>query len=335
MQPLTRHRRADRRAFTLIEVLIAAVIAAFLMGTVSLSLANLGRAKNSSKHRFAAFMRADNALTTLRSDIASCTRANDLFYSRILITSRTYRTEGGQEFPRSELLTFTTRLMNIRAIDYTGEGIEYETQYRIEEDEFGPVLWQRRDALPDVYPDGGGVVTPLVEGVVGLRLEAFDGFEWREEWDSDYDGLPLAIRMTVWTSGQRDDESAYDKQPIELSTVVSIDRVEPPFDHTRIALEALFEQLAAEQAEENAAKAAEAAAEAPTNTGGTFTPMAPPRNPRNPNIGGTDAGRTPTRPARGGGRGGGRGVGPGNSGGGRGNVGGGTGNSVGGGGRPR
>jgi uncharacterized membrane protein YgcG len=312
----------------LIEVLIAAVIAAFLMGTVSLSLANLGRAKNSSKHRFAAFMRADNALTTLRSDIASCTRANDLFYSRILITSRTYRTEDGQEFPRSELLTFTTRLMNIRAIDYTGEGIEYETQYRIEEDEFGPVLWQRRDALPDVYPDGGGMVTPLVEGVVGLRLEAYDGFGWREEWDSDYDGMPIAIRMTVWTSGQRDDESAYEKQPIELSTVVSIDRVEPPFDHTRIALEALFEQLAAEQAEANAAKAAEAPA---ANRGGTFTPMAPPRNPRNPNVGGVDAGRTPTRPAfEGGGRGGGRG------GGGRGNVGGGAGNSVGGGGgRPR
>ncbi|MEM7228103.1 MAG: prepilin-type N-terminal cleavage/methylation domain-containing protein [Planctomycetota bacterium] len=242
-------QRRNLRSFTLVEVVIAAVIAAFLMGTITLSMSNLGRVKNSSKHRFAALMRADTALNALRRDAATATRANDLFYSRVLITSNVYRAQSGEEYRRDELLIFNTSLMNIRAIDYSGEGLEYETQFRIEEDDLGPVLWQRRDALPDTYPDGGGMVTPIVDGIVGLQIEAFDGFEWTDEWDSDYDGIPMALRFTIWASGARDGESAYEREPAVLRTIASIDRVEPPFDHTRLALEQMFEDLAAAEAE--------------------------------------------------------------------------------------
>jgi len=123
------------------------------------------------------------------------------------------------------------------------------------------VLWRRRDALPDVYPDAGGVATPIVEGVLGMRIQAFDGLDWRDEWDSDYDGLPLGLRMTLWTSGHRELESAYERQPLELMSTIAIDRVEPPFDHKLLALDALFAELEAERAEEQAVEAAGAADE--------------------------------------------------------------------------
>ena len=62
----------------------------------------------------------------------------------------------------------------MRDIDFNGEGMEYETQYRIEEDDAGPALWVRHDAMPDEYPLGGGVVSPAVEGIVAMMIEAYD-----------------------------------------------------------------------------------------------------------------------------------------------------------------
>ena len=98
--------------------------------------------------------------------------------------------------------------------------MEFETQYRIEEDELGSVLWQRRDAVPDEFPRGGGIATPRVEGVISLGIEAYDGNTWYDQWDSDIDGLPWALRVTVMASGHRADESPYDAPTAILRTVV-------------------------------------------------------------------------------------------------------------------
>ncbi len=42
---------AHRRGFTLVEVIVASVITAFVMGSVSMSLAQLSRAKSTTKER--------------------------------------------------------------------------------------------------------------------------------------------------------------------------------------------------------------------------------------------------------------------------------------------
>jgi hypothetical protein len=106
--------------------------------------------------------------------------------------------------------------------------MEFETQFRIETDALGPALWQRRDAVPDEYPRGGGVATPLVAGVVSLAAEAYDGELWYQDWDSDYHGLPLAVRITVVASGHREGQDVLDAPLATLRTVMSIDRVVPP-----------------------------------------------------------------------------------------------------------
>ncbi|MEE9471039.1 MAG: hypothetical protein V3W32_04915, partial [Gemmatimonadota bacterium] len=116
----------------------------------------------------------------------------------------------------------------IRDLDFMGDGMEFETQFRIETDALGPALWQRRDAVPDEYPRGGGVVTPLVAGVVSLGIEAYDGDLWYDDWDSDYDGLPLAVRVTVTAAGHRDGKDFFDAPLATLRTVIAIDRLLPP-----------------------------------------------------------------------------------------------------------
>ena len=241
-----------RRAFTLVEVIVAGVITAFVLSSVSVSISHLGRAKSVSKTRFDAFHRADVALTAVRNDIVAIIRADDLFYTRLLLFDDNIRTgiDDPYEVERDEILIFNNRLREIHPSDYAGEGLEYETQYRVEEDETGPILWQRRDAVPEEYPRGGGMATPLVEGIIGLSIEVYDGDEWQEDWDSDEQGLPLAVRVMVTASGHRAGEDEYDAPITSLRTVIPIDRLLPPKDIFKADEEAaeLEEQMAAEEA---------------------------------------------------------------------------------------
>lgn len=220
---------STRRAFTLIELLVAGMITAFLVGAVSMSLSQLSNAKSGSKRRLEAYLRADAALSALRQDVATVLRRSDLFFTRLTITDSFVNTPLGQ-MDRDELLVFNMQLRPTRDIDYIGEGLEFETQYRIEEDDFGPVLWRRRDAVPDEYELGGGVAVPLAAGVVAVSLEAYDGQLWYQDWDSDYDGIPLAVRVTVTASGHRDNEDPLDAPLATLRTVVPLDRVPLPSD---------------------------------------------------------------------------------------------------------
>ena len=220
--------RSHRRWFTLVELIVAGVIAVLVLGAVTFSLSQLGRSRNVTFARLESSMRARAALETVRRDIAGVIRDADLLKCRVLVTDGSVPTAMGIA-DRDELLLFSTKLQATRDVAYSGEGIEYETHYRVEEDDAGPVLWQRRDFMPDGYPDAGGVAVPVVEGVVGFAVEAYDGVAWFDEWDSDLDGLPWALRITITSLPDGVDPS--DSEPkgvVTLRTLVPIDRIVPP-----------------------------------------------------------------------------------------------------------
>lgn len=228
---MTNRLTSQRRGFTLIEMLVAGLITSFVLGSLSMSLSQLTSAKSSTKARLIAHLRANAALESVRQDIASVIRDYDLFWTRFLLDDDSITSSLGR-LDRDNLLLFSTKLRPIHPINFTGEGIEYETQYRIEDDGLGPVLWQRRDASPDEFPRGGGTATPIVEGILAINFEVYDGQLWYEQWDSDKDGLPVAVRITVTASGHASGADAYNETtPIAIMrTVVAIDRVILPSD---------------------------------------------------------------------------------------------------------
>ena len=273
--------------------------------TVTTSLSQIGRARNTSRMRLTAYLRADSAIQDLRRDAVSVIRDADLFHSRIMLIDRSRTMVVGDEqmdLDRDDLLMFSTRLRPLGQIEYNGEGLEYETQYRIDDDQLGPALWQRRDPVPDDVPAGGGIATPVAEGIIGLRIEAYDGESWFDEWDSDYDGMPWALRFTVTAIGNDDTVEAYDTPGavVHLQTQVAIDRIVPP-----------YEEPEEEEGEEDGESGAEAGEEGMGGAGGGFGGGA----------GGFGGGRGGNGGFNGGGRGGGRG-GAGGRGGGRGGAGG-------------
>jgi prepilin-type N-terminal cleavage/methylation domain-containing protein len=222
-------KQAPQRGFTLIELVVAGTIAAFVLTAVTFALSQLSKGRNIARDRVEAFQRGSTALEALRREVSSTIRSDDLFETRFLLTTReaSART-GGHE--RSDLLLFNTSMRPTRTVEYQGEGREYETQFRVEDDELGSAIWRRRDYMPDETPDGGGTAEPLADGVVGFLVEASDGDAgWRTEWDSDVDGLPKLVRMTVVSTGvPLGGEPNSMSAEVTLRTVVAIDRVIGP-----------------------------------------------------------------------------------------------------------
>ena len=293
-----------KRGFTIIELVVAIMIAAIISGAVASSLSQLAKARDISRIHMTASRRATDALESIRRDVQSTVRSDDLFDTRLRLAPEVARSPIG-EVDRDQMLLFATRLRPIRSIEYSGEGNEYETQYRIEEDRDGPALWRRRDAVPDEFEDAGGIAEPIGDGVIGVRFEAYDGESWLQEWDSDVDGLPISIRATVTASGARPGEDAFnDPRALAiLRTEIPIDRVaKPKLDAATLAAQAAADAAAQAAAGGGAAGGGDAA------IGGTGAP--------------TDGSGGGGRGGQGGGKGGGKGGDINQGGGGRGGQGG-------------
>lgn len=301
-----------KRGFTIIELVVAIIIAAIISGAVASSLSQLSRARDISRIRMTASRRATDALESIRRDVQSTLRSDDLFETRLRLAPEVARSSIG-EVDRDQLLLFATRLRPIRSIDYSGEGSEYETQYRIEEDRDGAALWRRRDAVPDEFEDAGGIAQSVGDGVIGVRFEAFDGQSWVQDWDSDVDGLPISIRATVTACGVRPSEDAFadPRSFAVMRTEIPIDRVvKPKLDEATLLAQA--EAEAAAQAAAGGGGGAANGASDTTNGGATTT-------------GGGSGGDSANGGNGDGGGGGGKGSGGGGKGGGKGGI-----NSVGG-----
>ncbi len=105
------------------------------------------------------------------------------------------------------------------------------------------VLWRRRDPTPDDEPLSGGRREEIGRGLLGLRFEYYDGFEWFDEWGdpqgkrrgqesalspSNLSGMPEAVRITLLVD-------AAPKRPAAEASVEKDSLREPPLVFQSIA----------------------------------------------------------------------------------------------------
>ena len=226
---LPRRHRSLRRGFTMLEFILAGILLAMVLVAMGMAMQQVVKARNATRGRVDAHVRADAALRMIRRDLVSVLRREDLFYTRVLLTENWVVREG-EQVSRDEILVFNNRMQATRDLQYNGDGMEFETHYRVEDDDLGPMLWQRRDPMPDAYPEGGGIVTPVVEGIMGLDIAAWNGIDWLDEWDSDEDGIPWAFRVTVTATGAAAGQPTANQPFATLRTVVPVDRSRMPLE---------------------------------------------------------------------------------------------------------
>lgn len=211
------------RGFTLLELIVGMVMLGLLAGAVSISVSQMLRARDGTTASAEAFSRARVAAELIATDAASSLRDQDLSFAKVSI-ARSGRVGDG----RDTLVLFTHPSRPARAAGGQAEGNEAEVQYRVLPAQLPGVspgsndltsLWRRQQPVPDAYPDAGGVAAPVVDGVTALTLRCSDGQQWLDTWDSDSDGLPHAIEITVTARDDRARSSA------TIRRVVAIDRV--------------------------------------------------------------------------------------------------------------
>lgn len=208
---------SQSRGFTIIELLVGLAVAAVVLGAASLSLSRMIASRNAAVARQTAFSRAEAAATRIALDITAAARSSDLAFSKIAIT------DAGGPIGRDELLVLMTSRRPLRGIDGSPEGQLFETQYRIASTPDGDeALWRRVDTAFDDFVDGGGIASPEFRGVTTLSIQANDGTNWFDAWDSDSDGLPHAVRFTL---SARDDEG---RTTATIRRIVCVDRVPVP-----------------------------------------------------------------------------------------------------------
>lgn len=219
-------RERGGRAFTLVELLVAVIIAGGLIGAVTITVSQSLKARSASEARQEAFGRASVAASAIATDVVNLVRERDLVRARVLL-----RDGGEGAASRDDLLVFAESLRRARAGTDQAEGVEYEMQFRLvpapesvlDAKAAGrAVLWKRVDPIPDENPEGGGVALPIVEGLRALSIEASDGKNWYPTWDSDVSGYPHAIRVSVLAGADSRDVTAWARR------VIAIDRTPLP-----------------------------------------------------------------------------------------------------------
>ncbi len=204
--------------FSLVEVIVSVVIAALIAGATTTIVSNVIRSRDASRSLELAMRRAQSAADAIAADLPTIVRESDLFHARLRIVSG-----GVGAADRDELLFVARQLRRVRNLVDSPEGGDFEIAFKLIENQEGAAeLWRRIDPALDPSQDGGGVASRIASRVRFFRLEASDGESWYDTWDSDYDGYPYAVRITV---GAADDEG---RRLTVARRVVAIDRVPLP-----------------------------------------------------------------------------------------------------------
>jgi type II secretion system protein J len=180
----------NKRGFTLIEVMIASTIGAFISLVAVATLKSVilrnemvdQNIESSSEIRFAANM--------IQKDLVNFYNTEDINDTKFIGTLE-------------ELSDYDTPVITFFALNRTKARASqpecdiYEVEYYLEKDENQSALIRRVLPNPDPNMETLGILTTIAENVESFEIGYYDGEEWYDEWTEDMGSLPQLIEVLI------------------------------------------------------------------------------------------------------------------------------------------
>jgi prepilin-type N-terminal cleavage/methylation domain-containing protein len=229
------------RAFTLIEVVISSALMALIITSAYLCLNAAVSSQKMIEPRATVFQNARVAMALMTADLrCACPLSPDspfLGMQRMLGTVQ------------ADNLDFATHNYTPRR---PREGDYCQVSYFLDKDrESGQfALFRRRDPMIAFDPLSGGSREEIARGLLGLRFDYYDGYDWYESWGEvdrrskaqtsrreryNLEGMPQAVRITLWFDPNPKTKPADSAGTTAASTSTEETAIEPPLVFQTVA----------------------------------------------------------------------------------------------------
>ena len=196
-------RASYRGAFTLIEVVISSALMALIIVSAYLCLNAAVSSQKMIEPRATVFQNARVAMSLVAADLrCACPLSKDSAFLGM------HRMMGTVEADNLDFATHNYTPRRPREGDYCQVSL-----YLDKDPESGQyVLYRRRNPAIALDPLAGGTREEIARGLLGLRFDYYDGFDWYESWGEvdrrskaqtsrrehyNLEGMPQAVRITL------------------------------------------------------------------------------------------------------------------------------------------
>ena len=183
-----------KSGFTLLEVMVASTIGAFISLVAVGTLQTVIRSSEMADKNITAASEIRFALNTIERDLTNFYRDENIENTELIGS-----VEELAEYTTSYLVFYTLNRSKARILE--PEGDVYEVEYYLEPDPDGETLSLMRRIWPNPndVADPGGILTVLAENIEIFDVRFYDGEEWYVEWLEEMETLPQLIEVTIST----------------------------------------------------------------------------------------------------------------------------------------
>lgn len=183
--------KTSRRAFTLVEVLLAASLSMIVITGALFTLSSMLRAYKSRAGVNQSAEIANLILNRIRTDLMS------VYFSAHGNGCLMIGTDLNNGVFDTDRLVFKSTVNDPIQLG-SGTSDVAEIEYFVDTDDGTPIEWlQRRyDFTPDDDPLTGGTLALLGPRVLSMDIIYYDGLAWWAEWESEEE-LPIAVNITL------------------------------------------------------------------------------------------------------------------------------------------
>ena len=190
-------RHGRQSGFTLVELIVAAVLTALICGSTVAMIRSSAAARRIASRQLDTQAEARAAVRAIAVALRNAHRGG----------RGNPWLEGADEWigemPADRVRLFTVSRRTVRPGRPESDVKECEFFLRQSDRDAPPALMRRMDPTRNPQPDDGGVIERVAQNVVALNLTYHDGTEWRDAWPKERKGWPMAINIEAAVIGSQ------------------------------------------------------------------------------------------------------------------------------------